>query len=128
MLFKLRKVESPLCSFCKAEDETYIRLFYRCAKTSTLWRQLQELLSTVLDLASISPQSAIFGFLDDAIDHKFLFVYLFAFILIHFFYLLVFFMLLLLFCTVKRAISETLHFPFQRHYSCFRMRIKSKSF
>ena len=24
MLFKFRKVESPLCSFCKAEDETYI--------------------------------------------------------------------------------------------------------
>ena len=28
MLFKLSKVESPLCSFCKAEDETYIHLFY----------------------------------------------------------------------------------------------------
>ena len=34
MLFKLRKVESPLCSFCKAADETYIHLFYRCRKTS----------------------------------------------------------------------------------------------
>ena len=28
MLFKFRKVESPLCSFCKAEDETCIHLFY----------------------------------------------------------------------------------------------------
>ena len=34
MLFKLRKVESPLWSFCKAEYETYIPLFYRCRNTS----------------------------------------------------------------------------------------------
>ena len=41
MLFKLRKHESPLCSFCKAEDKAYIHLFHRCRKTSILWRQLQ---------------------------------------------------------------------------------------
>ena len=65
MLLKLRKVEYPLCSLYKAEDETYIRLFYRCRKTSILWRQLQSFFSTALDLPSILPQSAIFGFLDD---------------------------------------------------------------
>ena len=27
MFFELGNVESPLCSFCKAEDETYIHLF-----------------------------------------------------------------------------------------------------
>ena len=70
MLFKFRKVESPLCSFCKAEDKTYIHLFHRCRKTSILWRQLQEFFSTALDLPSISPHSAIFGFLDDALEHK----------------------------------------------------------
>ena len=32
MLFKFSKVESPLCYFCKAEDETYIHLFHRCGK------------------------------------------------------------------------------------------------
>ena len=47
-------------------------LFYRCRKTSILWRQLQELFSTALDLPSISPQSAIFGFLGDALEHKLL--------------------------------------------------------
>ena len=36
MLFKLKKIESPRCSFFKAEDETYIYLFYRCRKTSIL--------------------------------------------------------------------------------------------
>ena len=72
MLFKFRKVESPLCSFCKAEDETYIHLFHRCKKTSILWGQLQEFFSTALDLPTISSQSAIFGFLDDALEHKLL--------------------------------------------------------
>ena len=72
MLFKLRKVESLLCSFCKAEDETYIHLFYRCRKTSIFWRQVQEFFSTAPDLPSISSQSAIFGFLDDTLEHKFL--------------------------------------------------------
>ena len=72
MLFKLGKFESPLCSFCKAKDETYIHPFDRCRKTSILRRQLQELFSTALDLRSISPQSAIFGFLDDALEHKLL--------------------------------------------------------
>ena len=38
MLFKLRKVDSLLCSFCRAEDETHIHLFYRCKRTSILWR------------------------------------------------------------------------------------------
>ena len=47
-----------------------MHLFYRCRKTSILWRQLQELFSTALDLPSISPQSAIFGFLDDTLERK----------------------------------------------------------
>ena len=62
MLFKLKKVESLLCSFCKAEDETYILLFYRCEKKPILWKQFQEFVSIGLDLPSILPQIAIFGF------------------------------------------------------------------
>ena len=69
MLFKFRQVESTLCSFCKAEDETYIHLFYKCRKNSILWRQLQELFSSALNLPNISPQSAIFSFLNDALEH-----------------------------------------------------------
>ena len=71
-LFKLRKFESLLCSFCKAEDETYIHLFYRCRKISNLYRQLQEFFSAALNLPSISPESTIFGFLDDFLEHKLL--------------------------------------------------------
>ena len=72
ILSKLMKVESPLCSFCKGEDETYIHLFYRSRKTSTLWRQHKEFFSTALDLPCISPQCAISGFLDDASEDKLL--------------------------------------------------------
>ena len=32
MVSKFKKVESPLCYFCKDEDETYIHLFHRCGK------------------------------------------------------------------------------------------------
>ena len=72
MLSKLKKVESLLCPFCKTEDESYIHLFYGCRNTSLLWRQLMEFFSTALYLPSISLQSAIFGFLDDALEHKLL--------------------------------------------------------
>ena len=72
MLFKFRKVASPLCSFCKAGDETYIHLCYRFIKTFILSRQIQEFFSTALDCPSISPQTAIFRFLDDALEHKLL--------------------------------------------------------
>ena len=48
MLFKLKKVESPLCSFCKAEDETYAHLFYRCRKTSICADNLRSFLVPLL--------------------------------------------------------------------------------
>ena len=43
MLFKFGKVTSPLCSFCKLEDETPLHLFYFCSKTQILWNHLQQL-------------------------------------------------------------------------------------
>ena len=58
--------------FCKAEDEIYIRDFYGCRNTSTLWRQIKEFFSTGLVLPIILPQSASFGFLDDILEHKLL--------------------------------------------------------
>lgn len=72
MLVKLRKVEPPLCSLCEAKDETYIHLFHMSRKPPILRRQFHDFFSTDLDLASISPQSSIFGFLDDALEHKYL--------------------------------------------------------
>ena len=42
---------------------TYIS-FYRCRKTSILWRQLREFFSTAINLPSILPQSVISSFLE----------------------------------------------------------------
>ena len=50
---------------------TYLS-FIGAEKTSNLRRQLQEFFSAALNLPSISPQSAIFGFLGDSLGHKLL--------------------------------------------------------
>ena len=53
-----------------------MQLFYRCRKTSILWKQLQEFFSTGLDLSDTFSwyftQGAIFEFLYDALEHKLL--------------------------------------------------------
>ena len=68
MVFNFKKTESSTYFFFLAEGE--IIIFYHCRKICILWRQLQVLFSTDLDVPSISLQSAIFGFLDDDSEHK----------------------------------------------------------
>ena len=63
-LFDFRIVTSPECSFCMSEEETVIHLFYHCRHTQLLWNQLTNFFSNCLTLPQITPQSAIFGFLD----------------------------------------------------------------
>ena len=50
--------------FCKCEEETTIHLFYIFRKTQALWTQLISHLNRHLNLPHLTPQSAIFGFLD----------------------------------------------------------------
>ena len=68
MLFKPSQVQLLLCSFCKAEDETYIHLLYGAEKLPFCGDNLRIFLVTL----SIFTQSAIFGFLDDDFEHKLL--------------------------------------------------------
>ena len=63
-LFEFNKINSPECSFCKCEEETTIHLFHICRKTQALWTQLTSHLNRHLNLPHLTPQSAIFGFLD----------------------------------------------------------------
>ena len=63
-LFKFKKINSPECSFCKCEEETTIHLFHSCRKTQTLWTQISSHLNSHLNLPYLTPQSAIFDFLD----------------------------------------------------------------
>ena len=57
-LIKSKNVESPLCSFGRSEEKTYMYLYYSCMKTSILQRQPQNCFSAGLDIPSILPQSA----------------------------------------------------------------------
>ena len=54
----------PECSFCKCEEETPIHLFHICRKTQALWTELTSHLNRHLNLPHLTPQSAIFVFLD----------------------------------------------------------------
>jgi len=62
MLFVFKKVISPLCSFCKSEDETPLHLFFECTLTQNLWKQLSSFSRQRLNIPTLTPQSAIFGF------------------------------------------------------------------
>ena len=63
-LFQFSKISSPECSFCKCEEETTIHLLYICRKTQASCTQLTSHLNGKLNLPHLTPQSAIFGFLN----------------------------------------------------------------
>ena len=63
-LFLFRGHNTPLCSFCNLEDETVIHLFVHCSKTKRLWCTIIDYFKTNLHIPPLSPQSAIFGFLE----------------------------------------------------------------
>ena len=70
MLFKLGKVTSLLCSFCKLHDETMMHLFYTCLIVKELWNELKPILSNNFIFLICTPQSAIFELLDlDTNEH-----------------------------------------------------------
>ena len=68
-LFLFNKVTSPLCCICNKEDETPTHLFFTCFFTTSLWKQLQNALLNILVLPNLTPQSAIFGFLNIEKEH-----------------------------------------------------------
>ena len=58
MLFRFRKVDSPLCSYCNKE-ETLLHLFHSCLKTKQLWNQLRQYFSQFVNIPHSTPQSSI---------------------------------------------------------------------
>ena len=64
ILFRFRKIDSPLFSFCKMIEETPLHLFYNCIKTKNLWDQLKDFISYETAFPSLTPQSAILGHID----------------------------------------------------------------
>ena len=57
---------SPLCSFCNLCDETPLHIFYECDSIKCLWSDLVHYFQNSLLLRILTPQTAIFGFLDSA--------------------------------------------------------------
>ena len=63
-LFKMGKVDSSLCSFCKVTSETITHIFCDCNKSKFLWQKIQNWCKPVLSLPDLSPEIVIFGLFD----------------------------------------------------------------
>ena len=53
-----------LCSFCNLCDKTRLHIFYECDSIKCLWSDLVHYFQNSLVLSTLTPQAAIFGFLD----------------------------------------------------------------
>ena len=65
-LFQFGKTQSPLCSFCHTEAETTLHDFHTCSATTILWNQLLLFFETDLDFTDLTPQTALFGFINES--------------------------------------------------------------
>ena len=64
ILFKFGIVSRSLCSFSSYEEETPFHIFHDCTHTQNLWNQLQTYISENFVILCLTPQSAMFGFID----------------------------------------------------------------
>ena len=63
MLFKLVKINSSLCSFCKLEDEAPLYLCSDCAKTKHFWNQQKKYMAyKMLAISLLTPKTVCLGF------------------------------------------------------------------
>ena len=60
----MKIVESPLCHFCREQNETPIHLFYNCKVTLDCWTNLQAWLRLILNLPDLTPENALLGKLE----------------------------------------------------------------
>ena len=65
MLFKFKKVDSPLCYFCGKELETLEHLFFCCPKVHVFWNEVAvKLNSHGITFKSLDIKDILFGFFD----------------------------------------------------------------
>ena len=64
MLFTFGKTKTPLCSFCYSYDETIKCIFLECICVKQLWNHLRLFLTNDISLPILTPQTAIFGFIN----------------------------------------------------------------
>ena len=64
MLFTFGKIKTSLCSFCRLYDEAIKHIFLECIYVKQLWNHLRLFLTNDLSLPILTPQTAIFGFVN----------------------------------------------------------------
>ena len=64
MLFTFDKTKTPLCSFCHSYDEAIKHIFLECIYVKQLWNRLRLFLTNNKSLPILTPQTAIFGFIN----------------------------------------------------------------
>ena len=64
MLFKFKKVDSPLYDFCEKELETIEHIFFHCAKVSMFWDDLKVLHISLNITIRLDIKNVLFGILD----------------------------------------------------------------
>ena len=64
MLFNFGKTKTSLCPFCHSYDETIKHIFLECICVKQLWNHLKLFLTNDISLPILTPQTAIFGFLN----------------------------------------------------------------
>lgn len=60
-LYKMKKVESPLCSQCQLVEETIAHFFCECHKTKQIWFAIQSWLKDAIQLPNLSYRLAVIG-------------------------------------------------------------------
>ena len=70
MLFKFKKVDSPLCDFCGKELETIEHLFFHCTKVSMFWNDLKSVLDSFNITIRFDIRNVLFGILDTARENE----------------------------------------------------------
>ena len=69
VLFKMKKVDSPLCSFCHTEDEALPHLFSSCAAIQPFWISVKAFLrKNALHPELVNEQSILLGVVETADD------------------------------------------------------------
>ena len=64
MLFTFGKIKTPPCSFCHSCDETNKHMFLECIYVKQLWNHLRLFLMNYISFPIVTPQTAIFGFIN----------------------------------------------------------------
>ena len=63
LLYKMKIVDSPLCTFCKHEYETIVHLFWKCPLVKTFWDDCNTVI--LLQPFNINDSIVVFGYFDN---------------------------------------------------------------